>query len=64
MFASVIETGRLPHHHRTKTLAPGWQVTRDEQGSTTWTTPTGHSYESQPHDYRDQLPKPQPPPPD
>jgi hypothetical protein len=40
------------HHHRLKTHAPGWQVDQHPDSTITWTTPTGHSYTSHPHDYR------------
>jgi hypothetical protein len=40
-----------PHDHHLK-HHPGWQVTLHPDGSMTWTTPTGHSYTSQPRDYR------------
>ncbi len=40
------------HHHRGKTHAPGWHVDQHDDGRITWTTPTGHSYTSHPHDYR------------
>jgi hypothetical protein len=48
------------HHHRGKTHAPGWHVDQHDDGRITWTTPTGHSYTSHPHDYR---PDPHAPPP-
>jgi hypothetical protein len=40
------------HHHRLKTHAPGWQVEQHLDSTITWTTPTGHSYTSHPHDHR------------
>ncbi|MGH3570899.1 MAG: DUF222 domain-containing protein [Pseudonocardiaceae bacterium] len=40
------------HHHRLKTHAPGWQIEQHLDDRITWTTPTGHSYTSHPHDYR------------
>ncbi len=40
------------HHHLGKTHAPGWHVEQHDDGRITWTTPTGHSYTSHPHDYR------------
>ena len=40
------------HHHLGKTHAPGWHVDQHDDGRITWTTPTGHSYTSHPHDYR------------
>jgi hypothetical protein len=49
------------HDHRAKTLAPGWHVDQHPDGTITWTTPTGHTYTSRPHDYR---PEPGPDPPD
>jgi hypothetical protein len=48
---------RCRHDHRLKTHAPGWTVTQSPDGTITYTTPTGHTYTSQPHDYR-----PNPPP--
>jgi hypothetical protein len=47
------------HHHRLKTHAQGWQVEQHSDDRITWTTPTGHTYTSHPHDYR---PEPHPPP--
>ncbi len=47
------------HHHRLKTHAPGWQVEQHLDDRITWTTPTGHTYTSDPHDYR---PDSHPPP--
>lgn len=40
------------HHHGLKHNATGWTVRQDEGGRLTWTTPTGRSYTSAPHDYR------------
>jgi hypothetical protein len=40
------------HHHHLKHDAPGWTVTQHRDGRITWTTPTGHSYTSEPYDYR------------
>ncbi len=34
-------------HHQVK-QAPGWSVTQHPDGCTTWTTPSGHNYHSQP----------------
>ena len=34
-------------HHQIK-QAPGWSVTQHPDGCTTWTTPSGHNYHSQP----------------
>jgi hypothetical protein len=48
---------RCRHDHRLKTHAPDWTVTQSPDGTITYTTPTGHTYTSQPHDYR-----PNPPP--
>ena len=45
------------HHHRLK-QSPAWRVLF-ENGISTWTTRTGHTYTSRPHDYR----QPAPPPP-
>ena len=39
-----------PRDHHVKHDAPGWAVTRDGN-TTTWTTPTGHQYTSQPQPY-------------
>lgn len=47
------------HHHRLKTHAPGWNVEQHSDGRVTFTTATGHSYTSWPHDYRTD---PDPPP--
>jgi hypothetical protein len=47
------------HHHRLK-QNPAWRI-RLEDGYTYWTTRTGHTYVSEPHDYRDRtLPPPKP----
>ncbi|MFZ0122111.1 MAG: DUF222 domain-containing protein [Pseudonocardiaceae bacterium] len=49
------------HHHRLKTHAPGWNVEQHSDGRVTFTTATGHSYTSWPHDYRaDSEPPPRP----
>jgi hypothetical protein len=48
------------HDHLVKTFAPGWKVLPNPDGTVTWTTPTGHTYTSQPYDYR---PNPGPDPP-
>ncbi len=40
------------HDHRLKTFAPGWAVDQHPDGRIAFTTPTGHTYTSQPHDYR------------
>jgi hypothetical protein len=40
------------HHHRLKTHTPGWHTTQHPNNTVTWTTPTGHTYTSHPHDYR------------
>jgi Domain of unknown function (DUF222)/HNH endonuclease len=47
------------HDHRLKTFAPGWAVDQHLDGRITFTTPTGHAYTSQPHDYQ---PDTHPPP--
>ena len=44
--------GACPHHHHLKHDAVGWSVVQQADGRITWTTPTGHSYSSTPHDYR------------
>ncbi|WP_308283245.1 HNH endonuclease signature motif containing protein [Pseudonocardia nigra] len=46
------------HHHKLK-HRPGWQVVAHADGRIEWITPTGHSYCSEPFDYR---PEPPPPP--
>ena len=43
-------TGCL-HDHRLKDR-PGWSVRQTPDGRVEWTTPTGHRYHSDPHDYR------------
>jgi Domain of unknown function (DUF222) len=48
-------------HHRLKTHVPGWDVDQQPDGRITWTTPTGHTHTSDPHNYR---PDPHPPPDD
>ena len=48
------------HDHRLKTFAPGWTVDQYPDDRITFTTPTGHSYTSHPHDYRPDF---HPPPP-
>lgn len=40
------------HDHLAKTHAPGWHVEQHPDATITWTTPTGHTYTSRPHDYR------------
>jgi hypothetical protein len=40
------------HHHRLKTHAPGWQTHLEPDGTLTWTTPTGHTATTTPHDHR------------
>ena len=44
--------GGCTHHHHLKHDAPGWTVTQTPDGHITWTTPTGHTDTSEPHDYR------------
>ena len=44
-------------HHRLKHTA-GWEVTLHSTGTMTWTTPTGHTYVTEPWHYTD----PDPPP--
>ncbi len=36
-------------HHRLKTHTPGWTVTNHGNGHLTWTTPTGQTHHTQPH---------------
>ncbi|MDN5748589.1 MAG: HNH endonuclease, partial [Pseudonocardia sp.] len=48
-----------PHHHMLKHHG-GWTVVQQPDGRITWTTPTGHSYTTEPHDYRTDPPSPQP----
>jgi hypothetical protein len=50
--------GGCAHHHHLKHDAPGWTVTQTAEGLITWTTPTGHSYTSEPYDYRPEPPIP------
>ncbi|GAA3232834.1 HNH endonuclease signature motif containing protein [Pseudonocardia petroleophila] len=45
------------HHHEKH--SPGWTVVQHPDGTLEWTTPTGHTYVSEPFDYR---PEPDPPP--
>jgi hypothetical protein len=43
------------YHHRLKTHAVGWRVQRtddDPEEALTWTTPTGRTVVTTPHDYR------------
>ena len=44
------------HDHRLKTHAPDWTVIQHPDGTITYVTPTGHTYTSQPHDYRPETP--------
>ena len=44
--------GCCARHHHLKHDAPGWTVTQHPDATITWTTPTGHRYRSEPHDYR------------
>ncbi len=53
--------GGCTHHHTLKHRA-GWQVTLHDDGRLTWTTPTGHTYTSWPHDYRPDPPRTARPP--
>ncbi|HEU0087227.1 MAG TPA: DUF222 domain-containing protein [Pseudonocardiaceae bacterium] len=46
------------HDHLIKTFGPGWHVEQHPDGRVTWTTPTGHTYTSHPHDYRTHPPHP------
>ncbi len=48
------------HHHRLKTHVQGWRVEQHSDDRITWTTPTGHTYTSHPHDYRPEPPQPPP----
>jgi hypothetical protein len=41
---------RCRHHHHQK-QAPGWQLTQDRPGYSTWTTPSGRTYTSGPATY-------------
>jgi hypothetical protein len=54
---------RCRHHHQVK-QAPGWSVTHHPDGCTTWTTPTGHVYHTQPPPLTDPEPLLTPPTPD
>ncbi len=38
-------------HHRLKTHAPGWSLRMHEDGTASWTTPTGRSLTTDPADY-------------
>jgi hypothetical protein len=49
------------YHHRLK-QSPAWRVTF-EDGVSTWTTLTGHTYTTRPYDYRQPPPPPPPLPP-
>ncbi|MBW0119646.1 HNH endonuclease signature motif containing protein, partial [Pseudonocardia abyssalis] len=49
--------GCTVHHHEKH--SPGWSVVQYPDGTLEWTTPTGHTYVSEPFDYR---PEPDPPP--
>ncbi|MGB9373428.1 MAG: hypothetical protein WCA82_04630, partial [Jiangellales bacterium] len=58
-------------HHRLKTHAPHWHTTLDPDGRLIWTTPTGHTLTTDPHDHRPddggapdspREPEPDPPP--
>jgi hypothetical protein len=40
------------HHHRLK-HSPGWGLSASSDGTLTWTTPTGHTFTSQPWRYHD-----------
>ena len=44
--------GACTYHHHLKHDANGWTVVQHRDGRVTWTTPTGHSYTSNPYDYR------------
>ncbi len=50
------------HHHKIK-QTPGWSVTHHPDGCTTWTTPSGHHYHSQPPPLTDPEPLTTPPTP-
>jgi hypothetical protein len=53
--------GSCTAHHHLKHNAPGWTVTQHPDARITWTTPTGHSYTSDPYDHRyDDPPDPTP----
>ncbi|MDQ4011866.1 MAG: HNH endonuclease [Actinomycetota bacterium] len=54
---------RCQGHHQVK-QTPGWSVTQHSDGCTTWTTPTGHIYHSQPPPLTDPEPLNTPPAPD
>jgi hypothetical protein len=51
---------RCRGHHQVK-QTPGWSVTQHPDGCTTWTTPTGHIYYSQPPPLTDPEPLTTPP---
>ena len=51
---------RFPHRGKTH---GDYALTHHDDGTITWTTPLGRSYDTHPHDYRPD-PPPQPPPDD
>jgi hypothetical protein len=58
--ANLAATGKRDHQAKTHRIL---HVTGDANATLTYTTGTGHTYTSQPHQYLDpQPPKPQPPP--
>lgn len=49
-------------HHRLKTHAPDWHTELDPNGRLTWTTPTGTTLTTDPHDHRPDVAERDPPP--
>jgi hypothetical protein len=58
---NLAATGKRDHQAKTDRLL---DVSGDANGVLTYTTGTGHTYESRPHRYLDPDPPPDPPPPD
>ncbi|MDN5751320.1 MAG: 13E12 repeat family protein, partial [Pseudonocardia sp.] len=52
--------GCVLHHHEKH--SPGWSVLQHPDGRVEWITPTGHTYLSEPFDYRPDPTPPAPPP--
>ena len=42
-------------HHRLKTHAPGWDLAMSDDGTATWTSPSGRTIQTHPADYRPPL---------
>ena len=43
----LLQVPKCRRHHQVK-QTPGWSVTQHSDGCTTWATPSGHLYHSQP----------------